>query len=120
VEFLVDMVTTVPDGTSEDEVADMRKREAGRAAELAAQGNLLRLWRPPLAPGEWHTWGLFSAEDADQLDAVLASMPLRACRPALAGRGGLVRQPLIRPHRPSGNQSDRAPRSTRRWAGHIT
>jgi muconolactone D-isomerase len=36
VEFLVDMVTTVPDGTSDDEVADMREREAARAAELAA------------------------------------------------------------------------------------
>ncbi len=79
-EFLVDMVTTVPDGTSDDEVADMRKREAARAAELAAQGNLLRLWRPPLAPGEWRTWGLFSADDGDQLETVLASMPLRVWR----------------------------------------
>jgi muconolactone D-isomerase len=76
-EFLVDMVTTVPDGTSDDEVADMRKHEATRAAELVAHGNLLRLWRPPLAPGEWRTWGLFSADDADQLETVLASMPLR-------------------------------------------
>lgn len=79
-EFLVDMVTTVPDGTSDGEVADMRRREAGRAAELAAQGNLLRLWRPPLAPGEWRTWGLFSADDADQLETVLKSMPLRVWR----------------------------------------
>jgi muconolactone delta-isomerase len=80
VEFLVDMVTTVPEGTSDDEVADMRRRESARAAELAAQGNLLRLWRPPLAPGEWRTWGLFSADDADQLETVLASMPLRVWR----------------------------------------
>jgi muconolactone D-isomerase len=80
VEFLVDMVTTVPDGTSDDEVAEMRKREAARAAELAEQGKLLRLWRPPLAPGQWRTWGLFSADDADQLETVLASMPLRAWR----------------------------------------
>ncbi|MGC4821240.1 muconolactone Delta-isomerase family protein [Micromonospora sp. DT63] len=79
-EFLVDMVTTVPDGTSEDEVADMRAREAARSAELVAQGSLLRLWRPPLAPGEWRTWGLFQAADADELEAVLASMPLRAWR----------------------------------------
>lgn len=79
-EFLVDMVTTVPDGTTDGDVADMRKREATRAAELAAQGHLLRLWRPPLAPGEWRTWGLFSADDADQLETVLASMPLRAWR----------------------------------------
>lgn len=79
-EFLVDMVTTVPDGTSDREIAEMRRREAARAAELAANGNLLRLWRPPLAPGEWRTWGLFSADDADQLETVLASMPLRAWR----------------------------------------
>ncbi|GAB3940325.1 hypothetical protein GCM10027614_23800 [Micromonospora vulcania] len=32
VEFFVDMVTTVPEGTSEDEVADMRTREAARSA----------------------------------------------------------------------------------------
>lgn len=79
-EFLVDMVTTVPAGTSEDAVAAMRAREAKRAAGLAARGNLLRLWRPPLAPGEWRTWGLFSADDAEQLEQVLASMPLRVWR----------------------------------------
>lgn len=79
-EFFVDMVTSVPDGTSEDEVAAMRGREAARSAELAAQGSLLRLWRPPLAPGEWRTWGLFRAQDAEELEAVLASMPLRAWR----------------------------------------
>jgi muconolactone delta-isomerase len=80
VEFFVEMVTTVPDGTSEDEIADMRRREAQRAAELAAQGVLVRLWRPPLAPGEWRSWGLFQADDAEQLEAALASMPLRAWR----------------------------------------
>ena len=79
-EFLVDMVTTVPEGTTEEAVAQMRAREAARAQELIAQGNLLRLWRPPLAPGEWRTWGLFSADDADQLEQLLASMPLRVWR----------------------------------------
>jgi muconolactone delta-isomerase len=80
VEFLVDMVTTVPEGTTDDEVADIRRREATRAAELTAQGSLLRLWRPPLAPGQWRTWGLFSADGPDQLETVLASMPLRKWR----------------------------------------
>ncbi|MBV1853620.1 muconolactone Delta-isomerase family protein [Catellatospora tritici] len=79
-EFLVEMVTTVPPGTSDDEIADMRAREAVRAAELAAQGQLLRLWRPPLGPGEWRSIGLFQADDADLLEAALASMPLRAWR----------------------------------------
>jgi muconolactone D-isomerase len=79
-EFLVDMVTTVPAGTTEQQVADMRAREAAHSKELAAHGSLLRLWRPPLAPGEWRTWGLFSAGDAQELETVLASMPLRAWR----------------------------------------
>lgn len=79
-EFLVDMVTTVPDGTTEEDVAKMRGREAARSQELAAQGSLRRLWRPPSAPGEWRTWGLFRAEDAESLEQVLASMPLRAWR----------------------------------------
>jgi muconolactone delta-isomerase len=80
VEFLVDMVTTVPDGTSHEAVEQMRTQEAARSRELAAQGSLRRLWRPPLAPGEWRTWGLFSVEDAEQLEQVLASMPLRVWR----------------------------------------
>ena len=79
-EFLVDMVTTVPAGTTEQQVTDMRAREAAHSKELVARGNLLRLWRPPLAPGEWRTWGLFSAADAEELETVLASMPLRAWR----------------------------------------
>jgi muconolactone D-isomerase len=79
-EYLVDMVTTVPEGTSDDAVAQMRTREAARAQELAEQGNLVRLWRPPLAPGEWRSWGLFNADDAEQLEQVLASMPLRVWR----------------------------------------
>jgi muconolactone D-isomerase len=79
-EFLVDMVTTVPDGTSEDAVTDIRTREAAHSRELAAQGSLLRLWRPPLAPGEWRSLGLFSAPDAEQLAQILAAMPLRVWR----------------------------------------
>jgi muconolactone D-isomerase len=79
-EFLVDMVTTVPEGTSEEAVTEIRAREAEHSSDLAAQGSLLRLWRPPLKPGEWRTWGLFSAEDAEQLEQVLASMPLRVWR----------------------------------------
>lgn len=79
-EFLVHMVTSVPAGTSEQDVAEIRAREAERARELAAQGHLLRLWRPPLAPGEWRTWGLFRAEDAERLEQLLASMPLRVWR----------------------------------------
>lgn len=79
-EFLVDMVTTVPDGTTSADIEAIRAREAARSRELAAQGHLLRLWRPPLAPGEWRTLGLFQAADAEALEHVLASMPLRVWR----------------------------------------
>jgi muconolactone delta-isomerase len=79
-EFLVDMVTTVPDGTTDAEVDAIRLREAARSRQLAAQGHLLRLWRPPLDAGEWRSWGLFRAADAAELESVLSSMPLRVWR----------------------------------------
>jgi muconolactone D-isomerase len=79
-EYLVTMTTHVPDGTPEEAVADIRAREAARSRELAAQGHLLRLWRPPLRPGEWRTLGLFAAADAGELENILASMPLRVWR----------------------------------------
>jgi muconolactone delta-isomerase len=79
-EYLVTMTTHVPDGTSEEAVSDVRAREAVRSRELAAQGHLLRLWRPPLQPGQWRTLGLFAAGDDGQLEEVLASMPLRVWR----------------------------------------
>ena len=79
-EYLVTMTTHVQDGTSEETVDDIRTREAARSRVLAAQGHLLRLWRPPLEPGEWRTIGLFAADDRDQLEEILASMPLRVWR----------------------------------------
>ena len=79
-EYLVTMTTHVPAGTPEQAVDDIRAREAAHSAELAAQGHLLRLWRPPLQPGEWRTLGLFAAADGDRLEEVLASMPLRVWR----------------------------------------
>src|SRR6185437_3209513 len=79
-ECLVTMTTRVPDGTPEADVAGVRAREAAHSAELAAAGSLLRLWRPPLRPGEWRTLGLFAAGDDAELEAVLSSMPLRVWR----------------------------------------
>jgi muconolactone delta-isomerase len=79
-EYLVTMTTHVPDGTPAEAVADIRGREAVHSRKLAAAGHLLRLWRPPLEPGEWRTLGLFAADDAAQLEEVLASMPLRVWR----------------------------------------
>jgi muconolactone delta-isomerase len=79
-EYLVTMTTHVPPGTSDDAVTDMRAREAAHSHGLVEQGALLRLWRPPLAPGEWRTFGLFAANDAEELEKILAGMPLRVWR----------------------------------------
>jgi muconolactone delta-isomerase len=79
-EYLVTMTTLVPDGITDELVQDIRGREAVRSRELAGQGRLLRLWRPPLQPGEWRTIGLFAAADEVELEEVLASMPLRVWR----------------------------------------
>jgi muconolactone D-isomerase len=79
-EYLVTMTTLVPDGTTDQAIDEVRSREASRSRELAAQGHLLRLWRPPLRPGEWRTLGLFAAANDIELEEVLASMPLRIWR----------------------------------------
>jgi muconolactone D-isomerase len=79
-EYLVSMTTHVPEGTPGETVGDVRAREAARSHELAVQGHLLRLWRPPLQPGEWRTLGLFAAADEGELGEVLASMPLHVWR----------------------------------------
>jgi muconolactone D-isomerase len=79
-QYLVTMTTHVPDGTPDQAVADVRAREAAHTRELAAQGHVLRLWRPPLRPGEWRTLGLFAAADDGELTGVLTSMPLRVWR----------------------------------------
>ena len=75
-EYLADLVTTVPEGTSPSKVDELRAAEAVRAADLAKAGHLIRLWRPPLGPGEWRSIGLFRAADETELHKILASLPL--------------------------------------------
>lgn len=109
-EYLVTMTTRVPEGTSQEEVDEIRSREAAHSRRLAEQGQLLRLWRPPLHPGEWRTLGLFAAQDAARLEDVLSSMPLRVWRsdevtpltphpndpgPASAGASGAAKEFLV-------------------------
>jgi muconolactone delta-isomerase len=73
-EYLVTMTTHVPDGTTEQAVADMRAREAAHSAELAARGSLLRLWRlPPGGPG---ALGLWRAKDAAEMARIIKTLPL--------------------------------------------
>jgi muconolactone D-isomerase len=75
-EFLVEITTTIPDHTDPAEVDSRRAAEALRAKELAATGNLVRLWRPV---GEPRSIGLWRAEDEADLHAtVLGTLPMRA------------------------------------------
>jgi muconolactone delta-isomerase len=74
-EFLTTFTVTVPDGTPAAAVANTEAREADRARELAAQGHLLRLWR---LPGSGRSLGLWQADSTSGMQAILASLPLRA------------------------------------------
>jgi muconolactone D-isomerase len=49
-DFLVTMTTHVPQGTTEDTVAEVRQREAAHSHKLAERGSLRRLWRPRCSP----------------------------------------------------------------------
>ncbi|MFB8754418.1 muconolactone Delta-isomerase family protein [Streptomyces nigra] len=73
-EFLVELTTTVPEGTAPAVVDERRAAEAVRAKELAAQGHLSRLWRPV---GELRSVGVWLADDEAELrEKVLGSLPL--------------------------------------------
>ncbi|KUN76054.1 muconolactone Delta-isomerase family protein [Streptomyces griseoruber] len=74
-EFLVEITTTVPEGTAQDEVDRRRAAEAVRAGELAGTGHLARLWRPV---GELRSIGVWRAADEEELhEKVLGTLPLR-------------------------------------------
>jgi muconolactone D-isomerase len=75
-EFLVEFDLQVPAGTPESEVSGRVQAESAAAAELADEGNLVRLWRWPRAGDGVGAVGLYRAESAAQLDALLAELPL--------------------------------------------
>jgi muconolactone delta-isomerase len=74
-EFLTGFTITIPEGTPAQTVEDTKAREAERARELAGQGHLLRLWA---LPGEGRSLGLWRAQDATEVQAILKSLPLDA------------------------------------------
>jgi muconolactone delta-isomerase len=71
-EFLVHMEITGIQIGSEVEMV-LREKEAIRAHQLAVAGTLIRLWR---VPGRRENWGIWSAEDTDQLHQAFVSLPL--------------------------------------------
>jgi muconolactone delta-isomerase len=74
-EFLVEMTTHVPDGTAEEAVDTVRSRESARARELAADGHLLRLWRPPLTAHPNDPGATRGREPSEFLTTLTTSVP---------------------------------------------
>jgi muconolactone delta-isomerase len=74
-DFLVGFDVRIPNGTPELEVNKRVSAEATAAARLAQEGHLLRLWRPPVAPGESKAIGLYRADSEAELDAFLGALP---------------------------------------------
>ena len=75
-EFLVEFEFNVPEGTSESDVKQRVSAEAAASAQLACEGHLVRLWRPPVAPGQRKAVGLYRADSQAQLDGLLGALPL--------------------------------------------
>jgi muconolactone D-isomerase len=71
-EFLVHMkVDQIMDRNGAEKM--LREQEATRSRELSDEGILLRLWR---VPGRRENWGIWKANDCDELHNALASLPL--------------------------------------------
>lgn len=77
-EYLVTMTTHVPEETPGQTVAGIRVHQAAHSSELAGQGHLLRLWRPPLRPGESRWRGCSAPRNLAEAQAILKPMPLDA------------------------------------------
>ena len=75
-EFLVEFEVNVPDGVPASEVQARTRAEASAAASLVDQGHLIRVWKPPAAPGETKALGLYRADSEAQLDDLLGALPL--------------------------------------------
>jgi muconolactone delta-isomerase len=75
-DFLVEFDVNVPDGAPASEVELRYSAEASAAARLVDEGHLVRLWRPPAAPGETKALGLYRADNEPQLAGLLRALPL--------------------------------------------
>jgi muconolactone D-isomerase len=71
-EFLVHIQVEWPADGDKAELDRLSAAERVRAAELADQGILKRLWR---IPGRRANWGIWEAADASVLHAAIGSLP---------------------------------------------
>jgi muconolactone D-isomerase len=75
-EFLVEFTIRFPEEMPDADVKEHQRAEADAAAELVRQGHLVRLWIPPVGPGESKALGLYRADSEEQLDALLRALPM--------------------------------------------
>jgi muconolactone delta-isomerase len=75
-EFLVEFEVNFPEEAPATEVQARTDAEASAAARLVEQGHLVRVWKPPAAPGETKILGLYRADSAAQLADLLDALPL--------------------------------------------
>ncbi|PIV74841.1 MAG: muconolactone delta-isomerase [Rhodobacteraceae bacterium CG17_big_fil_post_rev_8_21_14_2_50_65_11] len=71
-EFLVNITLRWPPDLGDEAKAPIIADERARAAQLAASGHLVRIWR---VPGRFENWGLWRAADATELHELLTSLP---------------------------------------------
>lgn len=76
-EYLVEFTVTIPDDAPPVDVEHRLAGETTRVAELAAQGHVLRVWKPLPEDGRQHALGLYRASSNEELEAILDSLPLR-------------------------------------------
>lgn len=69
--YLVNIELALPELPA-DRAADLRVREAERAAELQREGYLVDIWR---TVGRTANWSIWSADDNDALHAAISSLP---------------------------------------------
>ncbi|MBS1881336.1 MAG: muconolactone Delta-isomerase family protein [Actinobacteria bacterium] len=72
-EFMVEIAVALPPSMDSDERSALLSRELGRGRELVAAGSIRSIWR---VPGGLRNVGIWEAEDATELHALIESLPL--------------------------------------------
>jgi len=72
VEFLVNITLNWPRDMDADQKQQISEAEWKKAAELAGEGKLVRMWRVPC---RFENWGLWRADDATDLHETISSLP---------------------------------------------
>ena len=72
-EFLVNININWPEGMDPNFKSKISREEREHAADLAAKGHLVRMWR---VPGRRENWGLWRAENATEMHDIIASLPV--------------------------------------------